>query len=250
MSNMNRDEFHAALGRLEALSKGQLYHTPSDSNPGTWAGTGQEDQNEHEDGIDENGTDYNGVKKALANKVAKSKALSPAEVAIVKGDRGNARKAIADKISKGTKLTAAESWAVHKGFPFGKDDKDKDDDQKDVKKGDAMPEKAKTPGEAKDPGSVPDSHAGDDDEAIEGDAKKSLSGAIASTDHLKKGIEMSPILAEFARAMGVALEGTESRTARRISKAINDIVGPLLVRVESMENRPSRASSTRASPRQ
>lgn len=235
MSNMNRDEFHAALGRLEALSKGQLFHTPSDSNPGTWAGTGQEDQNEHEDGIDENGTDYNGVKKALANKVAKSKALSPAEVAIVKGDKSAARKSIAAKIGKGSKLTQAESWAVRKGFPFGKDDDEEKDGKDPVKKGDATPEKAKTPGENKDPGSVPDSHGGDSDEAIEGDAKKSLGGAIANTDHLKKGIEMSPILAEFARAMGVALEGTEARTAQRISKAIYDVVSPLAARIEVME---------------
>jgi hypothetical protein len=105
MSTMNRGEFQAALGRLDALSKGQLYHTPSDSNPGTWAGSGQEDQNEHEDGIDENGTDYNGVKKSLANKVAKSLALTPAEVAIASGNKAACRKSIGEKIAKGAKLT-------------------------------------------------------------------------------------------------------------------------------------------------
>lgn len=235
MSTMNRDEFHAALGRLDALSKGQLFHTSSDSNPGTWAGTGQEDQNEHEDGIDENGTDYNGVKKSLAAKVAKSKALTPAEVAIASGDKAGARKSIADKITKGTKLTQAEKWALNKGFPFGKDD-DKDDAEKSgVSKGNDTPTKAGKPGETELPTKVPDSHAGDADEPIEGDAKKSLGGAINGTEHLKKGIEMSPILAEFARAMGAALEGTEARTALRISKAIGEAVAPLMARVETLE---------------
>jgi hypothetical protein len=120
------------------------------------------------------------------------------------------------------------------GFPFGNDD-DKDDEKKSVAKGADGPKKAGTPGETELPTKVPDSHAGDDDEPIEGDAKKSLGGAIAGTDHLKKGIEMSPILAEFARAMGVALEGTEARTASRISKAITDAVSPLVARIEHVE---------------
>jgi len=236
MGTMNRDDFQAALGRLDALSKGQLFHTASDSNPGTWAGSGQEDQNEHEDGIDENGTDYNGVKKSLAMKVAKSKALTPGEVAIAAGNKSGARKAIGAKITKGQKLTQAESWALKKGFPFGKDDEDGDEDEKkSVAKGSDGPKKAGTPGETELPTKVPDSHAGDADEPIEPDAKKSLAGAIGQTDHLRKGIEMSPILAEFARAMGVALEGVEARTAQRVSKALTDAIAPLVGRVDAIE---------------
>jgi hypothetical protein len=240
MSTMNRDEFHAALGRLESLAKGQLYHTPSDSNPGTWAGSSQEDQNEHEDGIDENGTDYAGVKKALAAKVAKSKALTPAEVAIVKGQ--DPRKLISDKISKGESLTAAEGWAVKggvakMGINIGPA----------VKKGNDGPEKAGVPGEDKDAGSVPDSNAGDDDEEIEPDAKKSLAGAIGSTQNLKKGIEMSPILAEFARAMGVALEGVEARTASRISKSFAGALAPVVARIEMVEKSVSGLVSDQSS---
>jgi len=247
MSTINRDEFHAALSRLEGLAKSQLFHTPSDSNPGTWAGTGQTDQDEHSDGIDDNGTDYDGVKKALANKVAKSKALTPAEVAIVRGARSDARKAIGTKIAKGQKLTQAESWAVKKGFPFGKngDDDDDDDDDDTKKSGTAKastsPEKAPPSGTEEGAGKAPKTSAGaDTDDEIEPDAnpgstKKSLGGAIANSQNLKKGIEMSPVLYEFARAMGEALEGVEARTAARINKALNDTVGKLATRIDALE---------------
>src|SRR5574339_119269 len=100
---MDKDKFNSALGRLQDMAKSQLFHTGSDSNPGTWAGSPQSDLNDHEDGIDENGTDYNGVKKALAMKVEKCLALTPAEVMIIKGQ--DPRKVIAEKISKGQKLT-------------------------------------------------------------------------------------------------------------------------------------------------
>src|SRR5690348_9682701 len=112
--SVDKAKFNSALARLESMSKGQLYHTGSDSNPGTWAGTSQEDLNEHDDGIDANGTDYDGVKKALARKVEKSQALTPAEVAIVKGQ--DPRKLIAEKVSKGEALTPAETWAIKGGF--------------------------------------------------------------------------------------------------------------------------------------
>jgi len=192
MSQINRDEFHAALCRLEGLANSQLYHTPSDSNPGTWAGTGQTDQDEHSDSIDDNGTDYSGVKKALANKVAKSKALTPGEVAIVKGE--DPRQLIANKIAKGGKLTQAESWAIKKGFPFEKDD-DKDDDDMDktkksgTAKASTSPSKAPASGTEDDANKVPETNAGTSkQEDIEPDAKKSLEGAVAGSNQLRKSI--------------------------------------------------------------
>jgi len=238
--SINRDEFHAALSRLEGLAKGQLYHTPSDSNPGSWAGTGQTDQNEHEDGIDDNGTDYNGVKKALANKVSKSKALTPAEVLIVKGE--DPRRAIADKIAKGGKLTQAESWAVKKGFPFDKDDDDDDKDDMDKTKKSGTAKASTTPGKAPASGTeddapkAPETNAGTSkQEDIEPDAKKSLHAATQTQPNLRKGIEMSPILYEMTRAIGVALEGAEARTIQAVNKAINNTVGSLVARVEALE---------------
>jgi len=222
MSSIAKSDFHAALQNLENMAKAQgatqLYHTSSDSDPGSHAGTNTSDyQDEHEDGIDDNGTDYNGVKKALAAKVEKSQALTPAEVAIVKGQ--DPRPFIADKVAKGATLTAAESWVTKGGY-------DK------MTKGNDKPQPAGTPGENKDANSVPDSHGGDnDDDEIEADAKKSLQGAIAESTNLRKGIEMSAILAEFARAMGTALQGTEARVAKSVLAAIS----PVVERVAALE---------------
>lgn len=246
---MQRDEFHAALGRLESLAKGagqtQLFATPSDSNPGTWAGTSQNDVDDTGDGIDDNGTDYAGVKKALAAKVARSLALTPAEVAIVKGL--DPRLIIGQKVAKGARLTAAESWAVKGGAKFFAkakkagvppqfQDDDQDDDQ-DVEKASTSPSKAPASGTESGANKVPETNAGGDDadSEIEADAKKSLEGAVAQTSQLRKGIEMSPVLAEFARAMGEGLRGVESRTALRLQKSIVDAMGPMIAHIGQIE---------------
>jgi hypothetical protein len=218
MSMENR-EFQAALTRLESMAKGQLYHTPNDSDPGSWAGTSTtDDQDAFTDDIDENGTDYNGVKKALATKIERSQALTPAEVAIVKGQ--DPRPAIQAKISKGEALTPAEGWVLKGGFAK-------------MAKGNDKPSAAPTPGEGDNANSVPDTNAGEnEDDEIIAQANKSLDGAIANSDHLAKGLEMSPILVEFTRAMGEALNGLEARTALRIEKSVM----ALAERVGQMEN--------------
>ena len=228
MSSIAKSDFHAALNRLETMAKGQgasqLFHTASDSDPGSHAGTSTSDyQDEHTDGISDNGTDYDGVKKALAAKVEKSQALTPAEVAIVKGT--DPRPLIAEKVSKGQALTPAEAWVTKGGY-------DKMMMDEEMNKGADKPTSAGTPGEAKDAGSVPDSHAGESEQdEIEHDAKKSLDGAIAQSNHLRKGLEMSPILAEFANAMGLALRGVEGN----VQKSVVAAVAPLVARIEQVE---------------
>lgn len=95
----------------------QVYHTPANSNPGSWAGSVERDvpENGATDGVSDNGTDYVGAAKML--------------------------KSIMDKISKGQKLSAiehlilkgsmAEKLDMDKAFPPKKDeDGDKDDDDK------------------------------------------------------------------------------------------------------------------------
>lgn len=226
--SMVKSDFHAALDNLENMAKAQgstqLYHTPSDSDSGSHAGTSTTDyQNEHEDGIDENGTDYDGVRKALSAKVEKSQALTKAEVAIVKGQ--DPRPLIAEKVAKGESLTSAEAWVVKGGY-------DK------MNKGGDKPGKAPAPGECDDANSVPDTNAGDnEDDEIEADAKKSLQGAISESKNLRKGIEMSAILAEFARAMGTALQGTEARVAQRVTKSVTAALAPVLSKVDALEAR-------------
>ncbi len=233
MTNIVKSDFHAALDTLEKMAKAQgatqLYHTSSDSDPGSHAGTSTTDYQNDDDGIDENGTDYSGVKKSLAAKVEKSQALTPAEVAIVKGQ--NASALIADKVSKGQALTPAEAWAVKKGFPYAE-----------VQKGTSKPGTAGTPGEAKDASSVPETNAGDNNDGDnEEQAKKSLGGAIAQSKELRKGLEMSAILAEFARAMGSALEGTEARVAQSVTKSITAAMSQVFDRVAALETQVNKS---------
>lgn len=215
-ATMDKDEFKKSLSRLETMAKGQLFHTGSDSDPGSWAGTSGKDEDAFSpDSIDDNGTDYNGVKKSLAAKIAKSQALTPAEVAIVKGT--DPRPLIAEKVSKGQSLTPAESWVTKGGY------------EKMFAKGDAA--KTQAPGNA----AAAEMNPAKDDGEIEQQAKKSFDGAVSQSNVLQKGLEMSPLLVEFARAIGVGLEGVEVRTASRVAKSLVDALGPVLKRVDTIE---------------
>ena len=246
MSSIKKSDFHAALNRLESMTKSgatQLFHTSSDSAPGQHAGTSTSDyQDEHNDGIDENGTDYDGVKKSLAAKVEKSQALTPAEVAIIKGQ--DPRPAIAQKVASGASLTPAESWVVKGGY-----DKMKkmgmmhDDEMEMASKGGDKPGPAMSPGEQDAANKVPDTHAGENEQdEIEHDAKKSFNGAVAQSANLSKGIEMSPILAEFARAMGEGLAGVSSEVRSTVAKSL----GPVVERVAALEATVSKSINEQA----
>lgn len=209
MSKIAKNDLQKSLAKLKDMAKAQLHHTASDSDPGTWAGTSQDPQDEHASGIDANGTDYSGVRKSLAAKVRKSLALTPAEVAIAEGR--NPLQYIAAKLAKSEKLTPAEQWAFKGGF----------DADKNMYKGTAAPtESVGTPGEADDANSVPETHVGGaTDGDVEPDAKKSLAGAIAASEDLSKGFEISPFLADFAGAIATALEGMEARVIKSLQAA-------------------------------
>lgn len=89
--------------------KTQLFATPSDSNPGTWAGTSQTSvpENGATDGISDNGTDYGtkGMVKSILNLLAEKKIN--ADVA---------------------------AMLLEKALPFEKKDKDEEYEEKDEKK--------------------------------------------------------------------------------------------------------------------
>lgn len=228
---IDKNEFTKSLERLKGMAQGgevaksQLHHTGSDSEPGQWAGSSWEACNE-DDGIDVNGTDYSAVRKALAAKVAKGGSLTPAEVAIAKGT-SDYRSILADKVAKGGSLTQAETWALAKGGMF----MPKDDEAPAFGKGKDMPGKAGTPGEAKDATSVPQTNAGDVEEEVEANAKKSLESYASASEDMSKGLEASPFLYELTRAIGHALEGTEARVQKSVAQAIGSLVG----RIETVE---------------
>lgn len=244
---MDMNSFQKSLGNLSRMAKSQLFHTPNDSEPGTWAGSGTT-PDENEVHIDENGTDYDAVKKSLSQKVAASKALTPAEVAIIKGT--NPYPAIGQKIAKGQKLTKAESWALKGGRAIFKSE-----EAKGPKGGADKVSPSDTPAAGDETGAdgVPPTNAGSDaeDKEIEKehetakgmpaflkdddeDAEKSFARSAARGGKFGEGLNASPFLAEFAGAFGEALKGVESRTANRIVKSLAPLFGELTAAKKSI----------------
>lgn len=103
MSGISEDKISKALANLESLSKShetvttkvesmagqsgstQVFHTPSNSDPGSWAGSKEEDVPGNGPGVDkisENGTDLRMMKSILA-KLAKGMDLSDDEKKVV-----------------------------------------------------------------------------------------------------------------------------------------------------------------------
>lgn len=103
----------------------QVYHTESNSDRGSWAGStwnGVADNGPGVDSISENGTDYSKqgkVMKSIMDKLAKGQQLTASEYTILKGFMAKDDKEDVDKA----------------GFPFDKD-KDKDDKKMDKAKDD------------------------------------------------------------------------------------------------------------------
>jgi hypothetical protein len=213
MSNkISKDAVQKSIAKLQDLAKSQLHHTPSNSEPGVWAGTSAEAQDEHEDDI-KNGTDYAGVRKSLANKVRKSLALTPAEVAIAEGR--NPLPLIGAKLAKSESLTSAEQWAMKSGFAG-------------MNKSAGQPTDAvSAPGEDDSAEAVPESHAGEKEDEVMADAKKSLRSAIAASDELSKGLELSPFLAELAGALTAALDGVEARITKSFQAQLEGVKADL-----------------------
>ena len=224
-------DFQKSLNNLQNIAKStQLHHTGSDSNPGSWPGGSQEDLDDTRSNISDNGTDYDGVRKSLADKVQKSLALTPAEVAIAQGR--NPLPAIQAQLSKGLKLTREEAWALKGGFDAASGTF--------VSKASTSPgEGAPKSGEDDDANSVPETNAGGAEKEIEADAKKSFDAAVNSSLDLQKGLELSPFLYELTRAIGSALGGSEGRIVKALEGKLQGIGG----RVSAIE-KSQNASST------
>lgn len=83
----------AGAGAGSSAGATQVFHTPSNSDPGSWAGSVARDVPEDgaTDAIDANGTDYNGgaqMVKSILQKLAKGQTLTAEEYALIKGKFG------------------------------------------------------------------------------------------------------------------------------------------------------------------
>lgn len=158
----------------------QIFHTASNSDPGSWAGSVQRDvpENGATDSIDENGTDYN--------------------------NQGQMVKGIMEKVAKGQPLTANE-FSILKGFmPFGKDKGEDKDDKKDAKK-------AKPDDKDLEKGDLSIEHDDDDDDAPMEKTKKSITEQVASNADVADGFEVTDFLKSWSQALTKSLDSRFNR---------------------------------------
>lgn len=211
----------------------QVYHTPANSDPGTWAGTGQRRSPEDgtTDGIDEDGTDYNAgsaeMVKSVLEKAAAGLPLDPIE------------KAVLAEFAKGGGMFTNFAGTGKKGGYENDKDKEK-------------VEKAK----AKD----------DDDDDDKEDYKfgKSLAESASEHEDVASGLEVSSFLHGWTEVQSDTLKGVETRLTKALSeshseqrefnvelaKSISGLAEVLTIeaqRIEQLESTPARAPKSAVS---
>ena len=119
----------------------QVFHTPSNSDPGTWAGTGQRKSPEDgaTDGISSDGTDYSGsaeMVKSVIEKVSKGQKLDAVEKAVFDAViKGMDKDDDDEEDEKVEKASSCDDDEDKKENPFGKSLSDVASENEDVAKG-------------------------------------------------------------------------------------------------------------------
>lgn len=190
------ESFYKSLAQLEALAgisqneqnlEKSQICTGGDSDPGTWAGSSWEN-------VPGNGPGADKIKEDGTDYNERS-----------------VRKSIQEKVAKGIPLSANELALLKSDLDKGdinkSDDKDADDKHGDMDKSKVSDD--------------------DDKEKFGRDMGKSIEGAVAQSETLQKGIEVSTFLSELAKAFGHGLAGLEARMEARLSNVRNETVGTL-----------------------
>lgn len=167
----------------------QVFHTASNSDPSSWAGSSGKDvpANGATDGISSNGTDYDGrgVMKSIMAKIAKGVALSGVEKAILKA-------------------FSEDEKAMDKAFGAVADADDKDD-----KNDKENPFKAKK---------------AMDKEDDKDDVAKSLTDLAAGNPTLEAGFEMTDFLRELVSTISKSQSALESRILRHVDNRVGSVL--------------------------
>ena len=212
----------AGAGAGSSGGSTQVFHTPANSDPGTWAGTGQRPSPEDgaTDGIEEDGTDYSGsaeMVKSVMEKAASGQSLNEIEQAVLTA-----------ALSKGGMFTNFSGT--------GKKSKDADEDDKSEKVEKACDE---------------------DDKDDKDDKKNPFAKSLEANEDVAKGLEVSSFLSGWADVQGEALRGVEARLAKSLASTHGEqreyntelaksIVGLAEVltlqsqRIEQLESTPAR----------
>ena len=218
---ITQEDFFKSLERLEALANGSDQEqidksqicTGPNSEVSNWAGSSKKEiGNTWTDAITGGGTDYNGgaaklkkARKEIARKIKKGAPLDPNEVALLKSDYE--AKAMGQP-PMGFKKADDQGQTALAGLFGKKDEKDEKEEKKDDKD-----EKKKPPFPPK-----------DDEDEDEGKFGKSMEEAVSENETLRKGIEVSEFLSEFAKSFAVGLQGLETRVTNNV---IGQVVGAL-----------------------
>lgn len=133
----------AGVGAGSGGGSTQVFHTPSNSDPGTWAGTGQRTSPEDgaTDGVSADGTDYSGsaeMVKSVLSKIAKGLPLDDIEKAVLNAviAKGAGSKDDDEDVEKAAKCDDDDKDDDDdKGNPFGKSLEDVATEHEDVSKG-------------------------------------------------------------------------------------------------------------------
>lgn len=165
----------------------QVFHTASNSDPGTWAGSGQRKSPEDgaTDGVSEDGTDYSGsaeMVKSIIDKIVKGQEITDVE------------RALLDVVTKGGMFTNF-SGTGKKSVDADKDKMDKA--QKSDKKD-------------------------DDDADVEIEVEKSLTDYASENEEVAKGLEVSSFLQGWAEVQAETISAVETRLAKSIVAASDE----------------------------
>lgn len=182
----------AGVGAGSDSGSTQVYHTPSNSDPNTWAGTGQRKSPEDgaHDGIEEDGTDYSGTAemvKSILDKVIKGQTITDVE------------RALLDVVSKAGPGMFNNYGGIGKKSGAGKDEKREDMDKAKSKDDDD-----------------------EDEDEIEVKVEKSLTDVASEHEDVAKGLEVSSFLSGWAQVQDEALRGVERRIAKSVSAAAEE----------------------------
>jgi len=205
----------AGVGAGSDAGSTQVFHTPSNSDPGTWAGTGQRKSPEDgaTDGVAEDGTDYSGsaeMVKSVMEKVAKGEAITSTERALIE-------------------LALEKSGGMFTNFSgTGKKSMDKDEDDKDDKD-----EKGKPFGK-----SLEDAASENEDVAKGLEVSSFLSGWADVHGEALRGVE-----ARIDKSLRAAHSEQREYNAE-LAKSVAGLAEVLTIqaqRIEQLESTPARA---------
>lgn len=185
----------------------QVFHTPSNSSPASWAGTSASSE-DWSDSIGPDGTDYKvagaKMRKSVLSKIAKGEALTQGEKNFVA--KGGLDKFKDMEKAKEAKGDMAEKAMAPRSMMAKAKDEDEDEEEDEVSKAEEHSD------EAEDRKLIREMMSKEKKK----DVSKSFADHAAENPAVKGGFEVSEFLAGFAQVMHKSLSSMEARITDRV----------------------------------